>query len=154
MPFSDSEDQVTDLLRPIPASRHPFQFFTMFALGLSGASIAFSGSTPASLRPLPAWATETWGITMLIGGLLALVSAFWLDRITGLLIERIALGAIGGACAVYALAFALYYEDRNGFLNIFQFFAITVACTWRIRHIQNELHTLTRWLRLKESPDG
>lgn len=119
----------------------------MFALALSGAWAGFTDASPQSVSALiPVWAADAWGFIMFFGGVLSISSSFWQDRITGLLIERLALGAIGGTCAFYALALALVYGMTNGVLNIALFISISVACVWRIVHVRRELHLLSRWI--------
>lgn len=145
----DSHERLTfqDPLRPVPPSRHPFQFLVMFALGLSGFFVVLSDAPPGSINSLlPHWAVNGWGTLMMIGGSLAIASSFWRDRITGLLLERIALMMIGGVCTVYAAAVWIVYEGDNGPLNTLLFLAVGLACGWRTRHIRRELKRLSLWI--------
>lgn len=135
-----------DPLTGVPPSRHPFQFWALAACMLGGLNSMFGEGAPGSLQEiLPAYALYVWGITLFVGGALGIVSGWWRDRITGLLLERIALGAIAGITIIYAL---VVYKVAGGSASFIAMFmaSMSIASTWRVRHINRELKILMRWI--------
>lgn len=123
----------------------------MFALALSGLDVVAAGPPPSVAQMFLTVTTILWGILMMFGGVTSMLASFWPDRITGLLLERIALFAVGGACWVYAAClYAVYDVSSVGYLNLTTFLAIGAACFWRIRHVSGELKTLSRWIGWRE----
>lgn len=132
-----------DPFRTVPASRHPFQLLIMVALATAGLAVVSQDAAPGSIADLVApWAVQLWGWTMLFGGVVAVASAYWPDRILALLMERIALGAIAGACLVYSIGVVDAFRLENGSLNAGVFIGISVAAVLRIRDVNRELGRL------------
>lgn len=135
-----------DPLTGVPPSRHPFQFWVLCACVLGGAASAFDFGRPNSLDEfLPHYIVLVWGWTLMIGGLIGLAAAWWPDRITGLLLERIALWGIGGITAVYG-AVLLKVLGHTASVSAFFCISIAMASFWRIRHVNRELKVLSRWI--------
>lgn len=135
-----------DLLTTVPPSRHPFQFWALTACVISGAGSAFDFGQPRTLAEImPSYMIVLWGWTIMISGLVGLIASWWPDRISGLLLERIALGGIGGSCAIYG---ALLYKIAGGpgFFAATFCMSIALASAWRIMHVNRELHVLQRWI--------
>lgn len=135
-----------DPLTGVPPSRHPFQFWVLLACALNGAVVAFHVGPPRTLEDLlPTYAVTTWGWMLMLCGLIGLAAIWWRDRITGLLMERIALGGIAGITAVYSTAIVLV-AGAPGYVSATFLFSISLAGVWRIVHINRELKVLTRWI--------
>lgn len=135
-----------DPLTGVPPSRHPFQFWALAACALAGFATAFDFGQPGTLVELmPDYMVTLWGWTCMIGGVLGLVSSFWRDRITGLLLERIALTAIGGVMLIYGAVLYFVAGDKGYVASSFCI-GIGIASAWRIVHINRELKVLTRWI--------
>jgi len=135
-----------DPLTGVTPSRHPFQFWVLFFLGLSGATVAFNLGQPGSLTELmPQIVVRTWGATVMLGGIVGIAAGWWKDRITGLLLERIALAAVGGMTGVYGFVL-MGVAGGVGIFSGFLALSVTVASFWRIIHVNRELKVLTRWI--------
>lgn len=135
-----------DPLTGVPASRHPFQFWALAACSASGFSTAFDFGQPGTLVELmPEYMVLLWGYTNMLGGLLGLAASFWKDRITGLLLERLALFAVGGVMFVYG-AVLYFVAGEPGYVASSFCVGIAFASWWRIVHVNRELKVLTRWI--------
>lgn len=136
-----------DPLTSVPPSRHPFQIWVLAACTLSGFSIIAFGGHPQSLQALmPSAILYAWGTLLMIGGIIGLSSAWWPDRITGLLMEKMALGTIGASATVYA-GCVLWFAHGPGVVSAIFLLSIGCASVWRIRQVNRELGTLARWNR-------
>lgn len=135
-----------DPLTGVPPSRHPFQFFALAACIIAGASSVFDLSRPGTMEELlPEYAVALWGCVMMVGGALGITAGWWIDRIMGLLIERVALGAIAGVTGIYALVLVALNPGISGVPAAF-LTSICIASIWRIRHVNRELQTLSEWI--------
>lgn len=134
-----------DPLTAIPPSRHPFQFWVMFAMVLSGAGNLFAPGSEVLQQGLDPFFHKVWALTALLGGLLALGGAFWLDRVTGLLVERIGLTTIGLSCPIYSL---VVYEavGAQGIVSVALTASVGLASIWRALHVTRELHRLREFI--------
>jgi hypothetical protein len=139
-----------DPLTGVPPSRHPFQFWALTACFLSGVASAIGPGKPGTMQELlPDYMVDLWGWTMMVGGLLGLIAGFWKDRITGLLMERLALLTIGGVTLVYGvvvLAVGGLGATTAGTFCL----SMSVASFWRVVHVNRELRTLSRWIEQNE----
>lgn len=135
-----------DPLTGVPPSRHPFQFWALAACVLSGLQVGFGIGRPTTLEEiLPDYMVALWGWTLMIGGFLGLVAGWWRDRITGLLLERIALTTIALITLIYGVVVA---KQAGGPAVVTSSFliSISVSAGWRIVHVNRELRTLQRWI--------
>lgn len=140
-----------DPLTGVPASRHPFQFFALAACAISGFSTVFDLGQPQTLTALmPSFMVILWGWTLMMGSGLGIIASWWRDRITGLLLERIALGALGSSTAIYGLVL-MSQSGKPGFVASMLCLSISVASFWRIIHVNRELKTLKKWIRTRMS---
>ena len=94
---------------------------------------------------MPEYMVALWGWTAMLGGTLGLLGSFWRDRITGLLLERVALAGVAGASIVYG-SVLLYVARGTGVVAASFLIGISIASIWRIRHVNRELRILTRWI--------
>jgi len=133
-----------DPLSAIPPSRHPFQFWVIFALSLSGATNFFASGSEVMELVNPFF-HKVWASTLMIGGALALVGAYWRDRVTGLLLERIALTAIGISCPTYASVFILQVGISAGVGGVLTLL-VGVASLWRVVHVNRELRIMRSFI--------
>lgn len=94
---------------------------------------------------MPDYMVLLWGWTAMIGGILGLTAGWWKDRITGLLLERLALGAIGSITALYG---CVLWAVAGSTATVAATFCVSIgiASGWRIVHINRELRVLTRWI--------
>lgn len=118
----------------------------MFACAASGMAALLNIGEPITLiRLMPRFMVDVWGWNLMLGGLLGLIAPWWRDRITGLLLERVALLCLGGITAVYAVALYVIWGSQ-AVMSIPLTGSITVASLWRVVHINRELKVLTRWI--------
>lgn len=130
-----------DPLTAIPPSRHPFQFWVLFALAISGAGNFFTPGSEVLQQGLDPLSHKVWAATLMVSGVLGLIAAWWRDRITGLIMERIALVSVGLACPVYGVVVA--EATKNGWESVLIPTAMTcsigIAALWRAVHVTREL---------------
>ncbi len=132
-----------DPLAAIPPSRHPFQFWVLVACLITGWVVLLRDPDTEFSKTVPPLITYTWGLLLILSSTIALVSSWWDDRITGLLLERSSLIGLGIALFTYG-SFILYtFGDlgaQGGLLTVL----LAFACGWRCRHITRELRILVR----------
>lgn len=134
-----------DPLSGIPPSRHPFQFWVLVALTISGASNLFGTNTSVIATLLPVLFLKVWAATMLVGGLGAMIAAFWHDRVTGLLLERACLSAVALVLFVYGGAI-WYLAGNKGIVPASLALALGVASGWRCLHITREIRIVRTFI--------
>lgn len=136
-----------DPLTGVPASRHPFQFWFFGASALSGTFATLSFGQPTTMVTLlPNGYVTVWGATLFVVGVLGMVAAFWRDRLTGLLMERIALAGLSGLMFVYAtILIARAWGPGSASATFLA--SVGLAAAWRIHHVSRELRILERWKR-------
>jgi hypothetical protein len=74
-----------------------------------------------------------WGSFLTVGGALILLGIYWpKNTITGMLIERTGLVALGGACFIWSIA-VVYKVHWNGLFSALLTFGLFLACLaqWR-----------------------
>lgn len=132
-------------------SRHPFQTFLLVVCLANGGPLVFGITTSRSVvSQTPEWAWRTWGVLLLIGGLMGLVGMFWPRlRITGLLIERTGLVFVGLAALVFSgvLAVTVGLPDSGFAAGVTAAFGgAALWQAWRIakalRRVRRTLHRL------------
>lgn len=134
-----------DPLTEIPPSKHPFQFWMMAACMMSGFSNMVRYNKDSAFNDLlPPWSVFGWGFILFVSGSLAITAAWWRDRVTGLLLERLALSALAAACTIYAIAVALLVGGDASQTIAFTASA-GIASAWRVRHLNHELFRLARF---------
>jgi hypothetical protein len=94
---------------------------------------------------LPGWADFTWGMCLIVGGALGIASAWWQDRLTGLLVERVALLAIAGSAPLYGIML-LALAGPIGITPAAMTISAGIAAGWRVHHVNRQLKTLSRWI--------
>lgn len=135
-----------DPLAAIPPSRHPFQVWVMFACALGGLGNLITPGSDAARELLHPVFVEIWAVTLLFGGLTALISLFWRDRVMGMLIERLALTAIGISCPTYALILGMA-AGLSAVVGATLTASVGIAALWRVFHINRELRMLRDFMR-------
>lgn len=137
-----------DPLTGIPPSRHPFQMWMFLASVFSGAqALIRNDAAPATLEGLiPTWTVLVWAALLVVAGAVGVPAGFWKDRITGLLMERIALAALCAAVVVYGLVL-IDVAGKPGTVSACFQMSVGIAAVWRIRHVNRELKILKTWLQ-------
>jgi hypothetical protein len=140
-----------DPLQAIPPSRHPFQLWVLVALLISGLANFLTPGSEVLQEGLNPLMHKTWALTLTVSALMALASAWWRDRITGLLLERTGLLAMGVSCPLYALIVYLQSGLSVGVPGITLTTLLGGACLNRAIHVHRELkilrHFVTRHFR-------
>lgn len=114
-----------------PPSRHPFQLWVLGALVLAGIG-ALLGPDPQSVQSLlPDVVRAMWALSLLFGGTIGLLGAYWKDAATGLLLERSALLFIAGAATAYGLAVLYAAADTRAGVSVALVCATALGLTLR-----------------------
>lgn len=140
-----------DPLSPIPPSKNPFQFWMFVAFAVAGTADFFTGFLYALHAPLPLYAARSWDLMALIGGVVGVVVPWMKDRVSGLLLERLALASVGMATVIYVFMGGFYIFSRDGVTGI-PFASILavgsgIAALWRARQVTRELEMIQHALR-------
>lgn len=135
-----------DPLNAVPPSRHPFQFWMMFALTVSGAGNFFTPGSEILQRGLDPFFHKTWALTLMVSGMLCLIAAWWPDRATGLLMERIGMVTVGISCPVYAVVVAQATGWETSIVATALTTSAGVASAWRAVHVTRELKLLRMFM--------
>lgn len=141
-------------MTPIPSGREPFEIALLSAISLYGliAVIAYDKVAVTTLRSLPA----PWGYIFIAGSgaaaLVALCGALMVS-ITGLLVEKIGLWAVGG---LYG-AFAVWSIGLNGARSLgfaVMLLGIALAALVRVWQINRSKKVSTRAASLVDGDEG
>lgn len=135
-----------DPLRAIPPSRHPFQIWVMAALIVSGAANFLTPGSEVLQEGLTPGYHKVWAATVFVASTLALVSAWWPDRVTGLLLERTGLWSIGLSCPIYAIVVYVQTGFGVGVPGITLTALIGIASIWRAVHVGRELRIVRTFM--------
>ena len=140
-PYIPSRDPLT----AIPPSRHPFQFWAMVALAAGGIGNLID---PASVinELADGYVARAWAALMALSGFLSIIAAFWSDRVTGLLMERISLTAAAGVLAIYAIGVSVVAGINNATLATVLSSSLAIACLWRALHVTRELKVIKMFM--------
>lgn len=145
-----------DPVAALQASRHPFQILLLGASAISGAGSLFGfGPPPSLLFYIPALMVQLWGLINMIAGLLGVLGAFWPDKILGLLMERLALGALAIPSALYGIL--VYAKNGSAAWTVATFsVGFGIACVVRVIRVSIELGRQRDWLdeHIHWDPDG
>lgn len=144
----EHDGRIHDPLAPIPPSRHPFQFWTLTAGFISGWVTLIEDPDTAISRIASSMVTTVWGLLLVISTSTALISAWWPDRITGLLMERAALTFFGAGSLIYG-GLLIWEFGAVGAATGSITIAAGVASLWRVRHIGREMAVLVRLLNAR-----
>lgn len=96
---------------PLHAGRHPFQTFMLVLCVFSGVPLLFGEPPAASVEALlPPWMAVSWGVSLCLGALVALVGSYWPRGryATALTMERAGLCIVGPAALVYGTLIGMY----------------------------------------------
>lgn len=111
--------------------QHPFEVAMLLSAAAVGVSRLLAGSTSGSLeRTLPPGLLLVWYVLLTFGSVVSLVGVFWVEPVTGLLVERSGLWALSSACAVFGVAIVTVGGLRGVAASLF-LFGFTVACLLR-----------------------
>jgi len=135
-----------DPMHAIPPSRHPFQLWVLGALLLSGLANFLTPGSEVLQEGLNPVAHKSWALIVTVSAVLALISAWWPDRITGLLLERTGLSAMGLVCPLYAAIVVLQSGFGVGVPGITLTAFLGFACIIRAVHVQRELNILRHFV--------
>lgn len=141
-PYTPSRDP----LSAIPPSRHPFQFWVMFALVLSGLTNFLTPGSEVLQEGLDPFMHKVWAATLAISCAITLVAAWWRDRVTGLLLERTGLTTMGVICPTYAVIVASQVGAQAGSVGVALTASLGIAGFWRVIHVNRELKILRTWM--------
>lgn len=137
---------VVDPLTPVPPARHPFQFWAMVGASFAGIAYMVGWADSSAWSVLtPDWAIKGMGLLLWATGSTALIGAWWPDRISGLLLERIALASLSAGCVLHAGVLA-YMTGLTYTMAVTFTFSVGIAAGWRVVHVNRELGTLKRWI--------
>ena len=124
----------------IALDRHPLVVYLLALCVLSGVANLVSPSPTAP--HVPVWVNRAWYLLLVAGGLTALTGAFWRDVLTGVLVVRAGLLAVGAGAYAYALAIG----HSGHALDVFGAVIVAgfgVAAHWRVA--QATLHVRAEW---------
>jgi hypothetical protein len=135
-----------DPLRAIPPSRHPFQIWVLAALIISGAANFFTPGSEVLQEGLSPAVHKMWAAIIFASGLICIVSAWWHDRVMGLLLERTGMWTLGVVCPAYALLVYMQTGFSLGVPGVTLTALIGLAAIWRGIHANRELKILRRFM--------
>lgn len=135
-----------DPLRAIPPSRHPFQFWVMVAMTLSGLANLLTPGSEVLQEGLTPLYHKTWALTVFVSAVLAIVASWWRDRIMGLLMERAALWSMGLACPIYAVVVYAQASIGASAVGVTLTASLGLASLWRAVHVNRELKILRHFV--------
>jgi hypothetical protein len=132
-------------LRPDPLGipRNPFQVYLLCLAILSGGLLAFGVTTSGSIEDsLPTFYATSWGLMLVFGSAAALAGMFWPgDPMTGLVVKRSGLVAVGIAATVYVVVLVLFFGMRAS-LAAGVTLGFAYACFWQVHQINRHIRAV------------
>jgi hypothetical protein len=111
---------------------------------VSGIPLALGISQSAITRAMGTPYTNFWGIFLFLGGLLSLIGIYWpKDPITGMIIERAGVVALGGASFIWSFL-VIWRVQLNGLFSATLTFALALACWAQWRWINKNVNSVIK----------
>lgn len=126
------------LVAPIKWSRSPLQIFLLVLCILSGLVIVMDRSDSKVIQEMGEPWASLWGVCLVAGSIIAIVGAFWKNKITGMLIERSGTVLLGGASFLWPiLAVKIVGLDAAYPAAVTLMFSF--ACVWQVVYINHHM---------------
>lgn len=110
-----------------PQNRSPWQLYLLFLISISGSALMLGISQNSVTDSMGHPYTNIWGFFLTIGGLLSLLGIYWpKDPVTGMLVERTGLVALGGASFIWSVL-VIWRLHLNGLLSATLTFGLFLA---------------------------
>lgn len=129
----------------VALDRHPLVVYLLALCVLSGV-VNLVSPNPAAPH-VNVWVNRSWYLLLIVGGLVALTGVFWRDALTGILVVRAGLLAVGAGAYAYALAIG-HHGRALDVLSAVLVAGLGVAAHWRV--VQATLHVRTEVRRRAE----
>lgn len=108
--------------------RSPFQLYLVGLVLVGGLGIVTNTSNNAITQAMGEPYATIWGLFLTLGGILILLGIYWpKDAITGLIIERAGLVALGGASLIWSIL-VVWRVHLNGLFSALLTFGLFLAC--------------------------
>ena len=125
-------------------NRSPFQLYLLALITLSGIAILTGLSNSPITQAMGSPEKYIWGSFLFVGGFFCLLGIYWpKDPITGMLIERTGLVALGGACLIWSVL-VLWRVQWTGLFSATLTFALFLACLAQWRWINKDVNKVMR----------
>lgn len=125
--------------------RSPFQIYLISLITVSGLALATGISSNMITEKMGTPYTQIWGAFLAIGGLLTLIGVYWPreETITGLLIERTGLVALGGASFIWSVL-VVWRVHMSGVFSASLTFGLFLACFRQWRWVNKNVNKVIR----------
>jgi len=129
------------IVSPVRWSRSPLQTFLLALCLVSGILIATGVSrNPVTKEMGEPWAT-IWGFSLCVGAAVALIGAFWKNRITGMLIERSGILLLGLASLLWPIL-VTSNVGLDGLYSSTITLIFSIACFFQVRYINKHINLI------------
>lgn len=113
-----------------PQNRSPWQLYLLLLITVSGIAMMLGLSTNKITEAMGEPYTHIWGFFLAIGGFLCLLGIYWpkssKNPITGLLVERTGLVALGGASLIWSVL-VIWRVHMSGLFSATLTFGLAIA---------------------------
>lgn len=109
-------------------NRSPFQLYLLGLITVSGLALVSGISTNPVTKAMGNPYNVIWGTFLFVGGFLCLLGIYWpKNPLTGMLIERSGLVALGGASLIWSIL-VMWRVQLTGLFSALLTFALFLAC--------------------------
>lgn len=124
-------------------NRSPFQLYLLGLITVAGLLISV-GLSDNPIYAAMGWYSVVWGIFLTAGGFLSLLGIYWpRNPITGMLIERSGLVALGGASLIWSIL-VVWRVQLDGVISAFLTLALFLACRAQWKWINKNVNTIIK----------
>lgn len=132
----------------VRGGRIPFQIFILVLLTVAGFPLIFGASSSDIVKAVGEPYSNIWGFLLFIGGFSNLLGIYWPKSIvTGMLIEKTGLVALGGASLVWS-GLVLWRVHWGGLFTASLTFGLFVTCVVQFVFLSKQLK------KIEEEADG
>jgi hypothetical protein len=124
--------------------RSPFQLYLMGLLTLSGLAMMSGISHSPITDAMGKTSTYVWGAFLFLGGFSSLLGVYWpRNPVTGMLIERTGVVALGGSSFIWSVL-VVWRVHLDGLFSSALTFALFLACLAQWRWINKNVNIVMK----------
>lgn len=130
-------------------ARSPFQIYLLGLIALSGVAIISGISHNMILEAMGKPYSSVWGFFLTVGSIFIFLGIYWpKDPVTGLIIERSGLVALGGSSLIWSVM-VIWKTNTSGLFSSVLTFGLFLACFFQWKWVNHHVNRVIKVLNDK-----